>query len=397
MYNEHRRNVRALSVRREHKRGVSAAITPCTAPPTQPEGKRFGLAEGGTNQGGNVVSTEASEVEPIQADFAETVGAAVAQRERAEQITARLVQDRDPDTVWFVGCGGSLYASCPVQYLLETSTARLSAVRMTSNEFNFRRPARLSERSIVVVASHSGRTEETLAAIETARRAHAAVLGVTRAPDSPLAEQVDDVFTYGSEDTVWEPKQVLLANVGHGLLQATGFPPDPAVRSSYAALPDALLASLAAAEPQLHDIAVRLQYEPVIYVLGSGPVEGVAGCLAMCYLQEMQWMHAAAFNAGEFVHGAFEVVTDDVAVIVYAGEDATRPMAERVISFLKRYTKKLVIVDARDLTLPGVAAAARSEIAPIALGSTVSRLAKHFAAVRGHDLELRRYMSKVEY
>ena len=150
-------------------------------------------------------------------------------------------------------------------------------------------------------------------------------------------------------------------------------------------------------DPRSREIAEQLQDEPVIYVLGAGPVEGVARCLSMCYLQEMQWMHSGAFNAGEFFHGAFEVVTDDVPVILFAGEDSTRPMADRALSFLRKYTKKTFLVDSRDLSLPGVPQGARAEVAPIALGAIVSRLAKHFESVRGHDLELRRYMFQVEY
>ena len=337
-------------------------------------------------------------VKPIDPDFVGTIGAAARQRDRAGEAIERVMASRDVRNVFFVGCGGSLYATYPVQFLLETTSEVLDVSQLTSNEFNFRRPKRLGAHSLVVVASHTGRTKETLAAIETARAAGAAVLGVTRAPDSPLATSVDESFTYGSEETVWEPKQVLLANLGHALLSATGSSEDAArITEAYDALGPAVLSSLEANEPQLNDIATQLQDEPVIYVLGAGPLEGVARCLAMCYLQEMQWMHAAAFNAGEFFHGAFEVVTDDVPVIIYAGEDATRPMAERAIDFCSRYTKNLHVVDSRDFGLPGVPVSMRGEVAPILLGSSVSRLAKHFEAVRCHDLKLRRYMFKVDY
>jgi fructoselysine 6-phosphate deglycase len=108
-------------------------------------------------------------------------------------------------------------------------------------------------------------------------------------------------------------------------------------------------------------------------------------------------MNSAAFNAGEFFHGAFEVVTDDVPVIVFAGEDATRPMAERAVEFLTKYTDKFHVIDSTTMSLPGVAPESRAEVAPIVLGSVVSRLAKHFEAVRGHDLNQRRYMTKVDY
>jgi len=343
------------------------------------------------------MSESALPMKPIQEDFVETTRRAVAQRDRAREVTSRIVE-RGIDNVYLVGCGGSLYATYPVHFLLDTVAENLNVFQLTSNEFNFRRPRRLGTRSLVVVASHTGRTKETVAAIKTAREAGAAVLGVTRLTDSPLATGVDEAFTYGSDHTVWEPKHVLLANIGHGLIEASGTSEDKAmIAAAYDALPEAMEVGLKEQDPRSREIAEQLADAPIIYVLGAGPVEGVARCLSMCYLQEMQWMHSGAFNAGEFFHGAFEVVTDDVPVILFAGEDSTRPMAERALSFLRQYTKKAFLVDSRDLSLPGVPDAARAEVAPIALGAIVSRLAKHFESVRGHDLELRRYMFKVEY
>lgn len=336
-------------------------------------------------------------MKPVHEDFVETLSGSLAQRGRANEIAAELVA-RGVDNLYFVGCGGSLLATYPMQFEFDTRSSRVPAFSFTSNEFNLRRPRQLGERSVVVVASHTGGTRETVRAITVAREAGATVLGVTRSASSALGGAVDHVFTYGSEHTVWEAKQILLANIGWGLLEALGDAPGRAtVDAAYDALPQAILSAHEEQDPRSHDIADRLKDEPIIYVLGAGPVEGLARCLSMCYLQEMQWMHSGAFNAGEFFHGAFEVVVDDVPVIVFAGEDATRPMAERAVDFLSKYTSKLHVVDSTQLTLPGVDASARGEVAPIVLGSIVSRMAKHFENVRGHDLNLRRYMTKVEY
>ena len=117
----------------------------------------------------------------------------------------------------------------------------------------------------------------------------------------------------------------------------------------------------------------------------------------MCYLQEMQWKHAAGFNTGEFFQGAFEVVNDDVPVILWLGEDASRPMAERGRKFLETYCKKARYVDVADLALPSVPADLRPVVSPLVVGALASRLAQHYESVRGHDLEQRHYMFKVEY
>lgn len=336
-------------------------------------------------------------MKPVQEDFVETLKYSLAQRERANEITAALVAS-GVDNLYFVGCGGSLLATYPMQYAFDTRSSRVPAFSFTSNEFNFRRPRQLGDRSVVVVASHSGSTPETVRAIATAKEAGATVLGVTRTASSALGSGVDHVFTYESDNTVWEAKQILLASIAWGLLEALGdADARSAIDAAYDSLPEATLVAHEEQDPRSHFIADQLKDEPIIYVLGAGPVEGLARCLSMCNLQEMQWMHSGAFNTGEFFHGAFEVVVDDVPVIVFAGEDETRPMAQRAVDFLSKYTSKLHVVDSTQLSLPGVEASTRGEVAPIVLGSIVSRLAKHFENVSGHDLSLRRYMTKVDY
>ena len=163
------------------------------------------------------------------------------------------------------------------------------------------------------------------------------------------------------------------------------------------ALPDALLDAVRQAEPLNARIASSLKDAPVIYVIGAGPNHGTAYCLAMCYLQEMQWKHAASFDSAEFLHGAMEVVVDDTAVIQFLGEESTRPIDDRAKAFLEKYTRQAFFVDSKDLALPGVEPAMRPFASHFALDAVMSRLAQHFEAATGQDLLNRRYMFKVEY
>jgi fructoselysine 6-phosphate deglycase len=337
-------------------------------------------------------------VAPVAADLQATVGSAVAQREQVESQAKSLVAE-GVRTIWFVGCGGSLYVSGPAQFLLERRGRSIASFRMTASEFNYRRPALLGGESAVVVISHSGKTPETLDAIETARSLGAhRVVGITRSQDSPLARGADVAFTYDSEHTVWAPKQVLLAHLAHGLLAGAGEAETGAdVASAYDALPGALLHAIDQQDKASHEAAASLKDEAIIYLLGSGPNEDAARCLSMCYLQEMQWLHASAFNAGEFFHGAFEVVTEETPLVVLLGEDETRPIAERALRFARSYSKKVFSIDSADLELPGLPRAARGEVAPIVLGVLVDRMAQHFESVTGHSLKLRRYMGQVAY
>ena len=326
-------------------------------------------------------------LKPIDADTVDKLAATVSEREAIAAALADVVA-RGLRNVYFVGAGGSIICSYPAHYLLQRK-ASFPVFQVQSDELNCSTPALMGEGSLVVLAAYTGTTKETVAAAKTAKASGATVISAAKA-GSPLAEASDIAFS-GKSDLF----ELLVA---FELLAATGADLDRAeVDAALTALPQAVRHAIEQAEPQLAKIADAFKDEPITYVLGSGPSYGWAYGFARCFLQEMQWKHAAAFNTGEFFQGAFEMVDDDTAVLLWLGEDASRPMAERGKAFLDTYCKKAQYVDVQDLELPGIPSALRQDVSPIVVGALANRLAQHYEAVRGHDLETRRYMFKVDY
>jgi fructoselysine 6-phosphate deglycase len=333
-------------------------------------------------------------------DLAATIDLALAERDRIPAIVSEAVGDGLSD-LWFVGAGGSHFTSSQVGAIMAAKGTSVPTSRVNSNEFVYDTPARLGPGSLVVVTSHNGTTPETIKAIETARsRGVRAVLAVSRDPESPLATNADHAFTYDSKHVVSEPTQILLSQIGHSVLVATGDETksehDEAL-DAYTSLNEAIVSAVAESDENFAAMAAALASQPIIYILGAGPNEDNARTLSMCYLQEMQWIHSAAYNAGDFLHGAFEVVTEQTPVILYLGEDTSRPISERTRTFLQKYTRQAWLVDQQDLTLPGIPKGYRAEVGPLVLGALTSRIAQHFEATTGHSLTERRYMFKVQY
>ena len=295
------------------------------------------------------------------------------------------------DRIFLVGAGGSLLGLVPAQYLLDKH-ALTPTVSLNSDEFYYRAPASVGPGSLVVLFSGTGRTRETIRAAEWAIGRGAAVVAVTLKEEGELAKAVPTAFIartgHGS--------QIVLQLVALALLQREGF--DTAARHrALAALPTALLAALEGFEPRTRAIAEAMKDVPVTQVFASGPLFGAASTFTMCYLQEMQWMHAATINADEFFQGPFEVIDKATRSIVFLGEDDTRPMGERVRRFLDRYGGETFYVDGQDFALPGVEPAERGGVLPLVFHGLAARLAAHYSAVRGYALEGRRYMWKVDY
>jgi fructoselysine 6-phosphate deglycase len=327
-------------------------------------------------------------LKPIEPDLAEKTRETLDQRPQLEELVAGAI-DRGLRNVFFVGAGGSIIAAYPGHYLLERE-GTWPVYKLQSDELNTARPRRLGEGSLVFLASYTGKTKETVAAAQYAKSTGATVAIVSK-DGGPLAEAADVAFT-GKSD-------LFLQLAAYALLRRSGVERDWALLDqALDALPNALVSVAEEGEAQARVIAETLKDEPITYVLGSGPNYGWAYGLAMCFLQEMQWKHAAGFNSGEFFQGAFEVVNDDVAVINLLGEDPSRPMAERAKRFLDKYaTKKTFHLDTADLTLPGIPKALRGEVSAIVFGVLMDRVARHYEAVRGHDLDKRNYMFQVDY
>ena len=163
------------------------------------------------------------------------------------------------------------------------------------------------------------------------------------------------------------------------------------------ALPEALKRTKVEIAERGEQIAEALADSPLTYIVGAGASYGSALMMAWCYFQEMQWIHAAAINGGDFFHGPFEMAGQQTPLIALLSEDASRPLNERVLRFANTYVENFYTVDTADLSLPGIGVDARPDLSPIALFSAERRVLDHVAARRGHDTSQRRFMWKVEY
>ena len=74
----------------------------------------------------------------------------------------------------------------------------------------------------------------------------------------------------------------------------------------------------------------------------------------MCILEEMQWIRTRPVHAADFFHGTLELVEPGVSVVVLKGEDAARPLAERVERFVPKVGGELTVIDTADLPAPGL-------------------------------------------
>ena len=102
-------------------------------------------------------------------------------------------------------------------------------------------------------------------------------------------------------------------------------------------------------------------------------------------------------HAADFFHGTLELVEKGVSVIVFHGEDAYRPLTERVEKFALQYTDKVTVLDTSSFVMTGISPETRALISPVILATVLERLSAHLEVKRNHPLTTRRYYKKVSY
>jgi len=317
-----------------------------------------------------------------------------------DMIAARAEKGIEVSEVFFVACGGSLVDLYPSKYFLASESRVLRSDLFTANEFVHACPKVLGERSIVILCSHSGNTPEVVEAVKVAKSAGSITITLTHNRSAEVANFSDHniLYEWGDESRVKNnPMAISLALSLEVLQQADGYPNYREFQEALEKINDVVAAARAKLEERVSVFAEEYQNEDMFYVLSSGASYGHAYGFANSSLMEMQWLDASSIHSGEFFHGPFEVTDKKTNFIVLVNEGRTRPLDERVLTFLKRYAKNSVVIDAEELGIGVLPDSVVEFFNPILFYSVLCDYRAALAKIRNHPLETRRYMGKVEY
>ena len=242
-------------------------------------------------------------LKPLPTEHRAGLDIALGQRAEIEALAARVV-DAGLRNVFLTGSGGGLLTHTPVQYLLERGTTRFPTFALLGERAHLPRPGGARARAASSwSASNTGTTPEVVEAgeVRPGERRHGR-LRTRRHADSPLADgercrlhlrrrqgcrrpEADGGGAHGPRASCARPA------TSRRRLRRPCPGPRPLSRTRCST-------PCRQSEELNHRIAETLRDAPIIYVLGSGPNVGAAYCLAMCYLQEMQWKHAGSLRCG---------------------------------------------------------------------------------------------------
>jgi fructoselysine-6-P-deglycase FrlB-like protein len=280
----------------------------------------------------------------IEADLARFL---IEQSSALKALAARAA-DGAFDRVYFVGGGGSFANMLSGQWLMDRFGGP-AAQAFPSYELTWRDPAALGPQSLIFLASYSGATEDTLAAMRYANGRGAHTVALVRRRPSPMADEASEVIDYDSTALYDLP----LAAVTLFALELAIRLGSPRVAEAGAALRDleqipAILGQVYrdAREPALAQAREFLSAN-LLYCVGAGPLAGLAYKFALTVFMENIRVHGSYIESSELRHGpveAFERQRPDMVFLL--GTDESRGMTERAIAVSKAAGARALVLDA---------------------------------------------------
>lgn len=317
-------------------------------------------------------------------------------REAVEKIADQISKEGYKN-VFFISSGGS-YAVMLAMYTMWKKMSSVPTYIEVAGEVVLTGHKQLTKDSIVIVASKSGDTKETVQAVTYLNEKGIRTVCLLGKADTPL-EKLSTHIMYNIIENGLEFQYMQYYFFLFRLLyNQKEFDAYPKFADQLKHLTPALLEAKNKFDPIAEKYANAYKDETYQLWIGGGTLWGEIYLYTMCVLEEMQWMKTKAVSSAEFFHGTLEILEEDTCVVLVKGEDETRVLDERVENFIKKISKKVTIVDTKDYELKNIDDAFRPLLSQcIASTILVERLSGYLQKVRNHNLDLRRYYRVMDY
>jgi glucosamine--fructose-6-phosphate aminotransferase (isomerizing) len=247
---------------------------------------------------------------------------------RLQAIATAIAQGAFPRIV-LTGMGASLFALLPLY--LQLIEHGFTALAVETSELIHYMTALLDAKTLVIVASQSGRSAETVRLMQMPER-KGKLIGITNTADSPLAEHADVaiVTRAGKEATVSCKTYVsgLAALAWLGDIVCDGKPSRNAEEMQQA--PAAIRQYLDSWEQHVSQLTDELVGVRDLFFAGRGT------SLAAAYgggliIKESTRYHSEGMSSAALRHGPIEMMKPEVFVVAYAGDSKAEPLNRALV------------------------------------------------------------------
>lgn len=321
----------------------------------------------------------------------QSINGALALRSEINEIVDGICESGFDNICWF-GIGGTYASSMQVFTHMKEKSA-LDVFYESAAEYLTTGNKRITDKTIVIISSVTGSTEEMVKGVAKLKEVGAKILGFIDIETSDLAQQTDYLISYP------ENEQLKFFMVADRIMY--NYDEFPEYEELYEELEmhlaNALVEVAYASDEFAKEFAHKHHNDEIHYFVGAGSQWGATYSHAMCYWEEQHWLRARPVHSSDFFHGMFEIVTRDTPVTVYISEDKQRFLSERVANFLPKICGNYTIIDTKDYKLSGFSDDMRGYISHLVIREVNDRIDAHIEKINRHPMDIRRYYRQLDY
>lgn len=264
------------------------------------------------------------------------------QRRSWEAITAVAGQAGKHDRIVLTGMGASLFALWPAWLTLVRAGQPAWLIETAQLLHDVR--DLLTDKTLVIAASQSGRSAEIVALADRSVR-WGCLVGITNGTTNPLVERAHVGIGIESGDEHAVSTRSYVNTLAAATLAAECLAEQPSSESKFEAAADGIANYLDTWRERVDRIKALLGLPERLYLLGRGASLAGAGCGALILKEAAKWP-AEAMSSGQFRHGPLELADSRMTAIVLAGDnEPDRQRNLRLLEDIDRYGGKGIWAD----------------------------------------------------
>ncbi|MDI6724194.1 MAG: SIS domain-containing protein [Methanobacterium sp.] len=299
------------------------------------------------------------------------------------------------EKIYLLGCGSSLSTCYSAKSAIDFISDKNIEV-YTGYEFFYNKKTE-NKNSGALLASQSGETADTVAALRAAQEKDIYTVSITNEGQCTMIKEADDtvVTRGGTEKAILGTKTYVTQLMSlYEILFSMKGPGDDTkkeILKNIEALPSISEGLIKKTEEENMELAEKFKDDEIFYCMGSGPNYGLAYKLAMTMFMEGALKHACPLYSGEFRHGLIERAEKDVPVVFLNADYPGDEMTIRSIEFCEKLQTKSLIYNMKDYS------DMNPLMSPFALVIPLEWFIYYLAHFNGEDPGATRHIGKVRY
>lgn len=245
-------------------------------------------------------------------------------------------------TVVLTGMGSSFYALHPTNLALIDHG--FTAMMIETAELVHHKKRLFDAKTLIVAVSQSGQSAEMVRLLDVNHR-KSAVIAVTNTDDSPLAKAADaTILTKAGREFSVSCKTYVAALMALEWLTAVLCDRDLSrVREQVKQACPSVQVYLSNWKQHVQSLAQLLQGTRHLFLVGRGASLAAVGTGALI-IKESDHFHAEGMSSAGFRHGPLEMLSDEIFVLVFAGDEPTRDLNKRLVEDIRQQSGRTELV-----------------------------------------------------